>query len=93
MQRAWAVGVSILCLNLVGSSDGWLSIIGRGLAGSPVIAAEPVRLDAAPANRASHSGGRSDVSYGHRDRSAPGVRVSFVPAERLRGHRWEVFNS
>jgi vitamin B12 transporter len=39
------VGVSIMCLNLVGISDGWLSIVGRGMAGSPVTAAELVRLD------------------------------------------------
>jgi vitamin B12 transporter len=45
MQRAWTVGVSIMCLNLVGISDGCLSMVGRGMAGSPVTAAEPVRLD------------------------------------------------
>jgi vitamin B12 transporter len=45
MQRAWAVGVSIMCVNLVGISAEWLSILGRGMTGSTVTAAEPVRLD------------------------------------------------
>ena len=45
MQRAWAVGVSIMCVNLTGIAGGWLSMPEGGLAGSTVIAAEPVRLD------------------------------------------------
>jgi vitamin B12 transporter len=45
MQRAWAVGVSIMCLNLIGISGEWISMIGWGMAGSLVTAAEPVRLD------------------------------------------------
>jgi vitamin B12 transporter len=45
MQRAWAVGVSIMCVNLVGISAEWLSMLERGMTGSTVTAAEPVRLD------------------------------------------------
>ena len=45
MQRVWAVGVSIMCVNLVGISAGWLSMLERGMTGSTVTAAEPVRLN------------------------------------------------
>ncbi|MGH8067510.1 MAG: TonB-dependent receptor plug domain-containing protein [Candidatus Entotheonellia bacterium] len=45
MQRAWVLGVSIMGLNLVGMSGGWIAMIERGMAGSTVTAAEPVRLD------------------------------------------------
>jgi vitamin B12 transporter len=45
MQRVWAVGVSIICVNFVGISDGWLSTIGQGVVGSTATAAEPVRFD------------------------------------------------
>jgi vitamin B12 transporter len=45
MQRVWAVGISIMCLNLVGFSDGWPSVVEQGTAGSPVTATEQVRLD------------------------------------------------
>jgi outer membrane receptor protein involved in Fe transport len=41
----WVVGVSIMCVNLVGIAGGWLSMIGWGMAGSTATAAEPVRLD------------------------------------------------
>jgi vitamin B12 transporter len=39
------VGVGILCLNLVGSTDGWSAVVEQGTAGSPVTAAGPERLD------------------------------------------------
>jgi outer membrane cobalamin receptor len=45
MQRAWNVGVSMMYVNLIGFTGGWLSMLGRDMAGSPVTAAEPVRLD------------------------------------------------
>jgi vitamin B12 transporter len=45
MQRAWAVGVSIMCVNLIGIAGGWPSTLEGDMAGSMVIAAEPVRLD------------------------------------------------
>jgi vitamin B12 transporter len=41
----WTVGVSIMCLNLIGFTGGWLPMLGRGMAGSAVTAADPVRLD------------------------------------------------
>ena len=45
MQRGWAVGIGIMCLNLVGFTGGWPSVVEQGTAGSPVTATEQVRLD------------------------------------------------
>jgi hypothetical protein len=45
MQRVSVVSVSIMCLNLVGISNGWLSMAGWGMAAPLVTAAEPMRLD------------------------------------------------
>lgn len=45
MKRLWAVGVSIMCVNLIGMTGGWLFELAGNRAGSRVIAAEPVRLD------------------------------------------------
>jgi vitamin B12 transporter len=39
------MGVSIMCVNLVGIFGGWLAMIERAMAGSTVTAAEPTRLD------------------------------------------------
>jgi vitamin B12 transporter len=45
MQRAWVVAASIICVNLMGLTGGWLSTVGRGMVGSRATAAEPARLD------------------------------------------------
>jgi vitamin B12 transporter len=45
MQRVWAVGVGILCLNLLGSTNSWPAEVEQGTAGSSVSAAVPERLD------------------------------------------------
>jgi vitamin B12 transporter len=45
MQKTWIVGVSVVCLNIGGIADRWMSPVGKEPMWSTVAAAEPMRLD------------------------------------------------